>query len=143
MSKKKILDTIKIVVPAGKAGPTPAIGSALGKRKVNIMEFCKQFNAATQKLEQSVPTPVVVTVYEDSSFTFVMKSPPVSYFIRKAAGITKGSSATQKDAAVGRITSAQCMEIAKEKIKDMNAYEYDSACSMVMASAKSMGVEVV
>src|SRR3569832_180653 len=118
---KKVVGFIKLQVPAGKANPSPPIGPALGQRGLNIMEFCKAFNAQTQKLEPGMPIPVVITAYADRSFTFITKTPPNSYFLKKAAGITKGSTNVGKGAAVGRITTAQLREIAEIKMKDMNA----------------------
>ena len=139
---KKILGYIKLQVPAGAATPSPPIGPALGQRGLNIMEFCKQFNAATQGLEQGMPIPVVITCYSDRSFNFVTKTPPVSYFLKKAAGIEKGSQTTGRGQ-VGRVTMDQVREIAKQKMKDMNAADVEAAAAMVRGSARSMGIEVV
>ena len=141
--KKKITGYINLQVPAGKANPSPPIGPALGQRGLNIMEFCKSFNAATANMEQGVPTPVVITVYADKSFTFVVKTPPASYFIKQAAKLEKGSSETGKKVAVGKITKQQVLEIAKTKLVDMNAFDLDAAAKMIEGSAKSMGIEVV
>jgi large subunit ribosomal protein L11 len=139
---KKIEGYIKLQIPAGKANPSPPIGPALGQRGLNIMEFCKQFNAATQSLEQGMPIPVVVTCFSDRSFTFITKTPPVSYFLLKAAGIEKGSQTAGRGFA-GRVTMTQVREIAKQKMKDMNAGDVEAAAAMVRGSAKSMGIEVV
>ena len=140
---KKIVGIIKLHVPAGKANPSPPIGPALGQRGLNIMEFCKAFNAATQNLEPGVPIPVVITAYGDRSFTFVTKSPPNSYFLKKAAGIEKGSQTTGKGSTVGRVTMAQIREIAEQKMQDLNAKDIDGACSMLIGSARSMGLDIV
>lgn len=140
---KKIVGYIKLQVPAGKANPSPPIGPALGQRGLNIMEFCKAFNAQTQNLEQGMPIPVVITAYGDRTFTFVLKTPPVSYFLKKAAGIEKGSQTTGKGAKVGKVTMDQIREIASKKMADLNAASIDSASSMIVGSARSMGLEVV
>ena len=140
---KKVVGIIKLHVPAGKANPSPPIGPALGQRGLNIMEFCKAFNAATQNLEPGVPIPVVITAYGDRSFTFVTKSPPNSYFLKKAAGIEKGSQTTGKGSTVGRVTIAQIREIAEQKMEDLNAKDIDGACRMLIGSARSMGLDVV
>jgi large subunit ribosomal protein L11 len=140
---KKIVGIIKLQVPAGKANPSPPIGPALGQRGLNIMEFCKAFNATTQGLEPGTPIPVVITAYGDRSFTFVTKSPPNTFFLKKAAGIEKGSQTTGKGSTVGRITMAQIREIAENKMADLNAKDIDGACRMLVGSARSMGLEVV
>ena len=140
---KKIIGIIKLQVPAGKANPSPPIGPALGQRGLNIMEFCKAFNAATQNLEPGVPIPVVITAYADRSFTFVTKSPPNSYFLKKAAGVEKGSQTTGKGRPVGRVTMAQIREIAEQKMQDLNAKDVEGAYRMLIGSARSMGLEVV
>ncbi|HMD66013.1 MAG TPA: 50S ribosomal protein L11 [Stellaceae bacterium] len=140
---KKIVGIIKLQVPAGKANPSPPIGPALGQRGLNIMEFCKAFNAATQSLEPGMPIPVVITAYADRSFTFVTKSPPNSYFLKKAAGIEKGSQTTGKGRPVGRVTMAQIREIAEQKMQDLNSKDVEGACRMLIGSARSMGLEVV
>jgi large subunit ribosomal protein L11 len=140
---KKIVGMIKLQVPAGKANPSPPIGPALGQRGLNIMEFCKAFNAATQSMEPGIPVPVVITAYGDRSFTFVTKTPPASYFLKKAAGIEKGSQTVGKGESVGRVTMAQVREIATQKMNDLNANDLDAACRMVIGSARSMGIEVV
>ena len=138
---KKVQAYIKLQVAAGKANPSPPVGPALGQHGVNIMEFCKQFNAATQKLEPGLPTPVVITVYSDRSFTFITKTPPASTLIKKAAGLTSGSS-NPNTKKVGTITQAQVEEIAKQKMPDLNAGSLETACLMIAGSARSMGVEV-
>ncbi len=139
---KKIVGYIKLVVPAGKANPSPPIGPALGQRGLNIMEFCKAFNAKTQSMEIGMPVPVVITAYADRTFTFETKTPPVSYLVKKAAKLQKGSQETGKTT-VGRITVSQAREIAQMKMQDMNANDIDAATRMVMGSATSMGVDVV
>jgi len=138
---KKVQGYIKLQVPAGAANPSPPIGPALGQQGVNIMEFCKQFNAATQKLEKGLPIPTVITVYSDRSFTFVMKSPPAAVLIRKAIGIEKGSG-TPNTAKVGKISRKQLEEIAKAKTADLTAADLDSAVRTIAGSARSMGVDV-
>ena len=138
---KKIVGYIKLQVPAGKANPSPPIGPALGQRGLNIMEFCKAFNAQTQKMEKGTPIPVVITAYQDRSFTFEMKTPPVSYFIKKAAKLEGGSKTPGRDKA-GAVTKAQVREIAEQKMKDLNTDNIDSAMRMVEGSARSMGIEV-
>ena len=140
---KKIIGIIKLQVPAGKANPSPPIGPALGQRGLNIMEFCKAFNAATQNLEPGMPIPVVITAFADRSFAFVTKSPPNSYFLKKAAGVEKGSQTTGKGRPVGHVTMAQIREIAEQKMQDLNANDLDGACRMLIGSARSMGLEVV
>lgn len=138
---KKIDGYIKLQVAAGKANPSPPIGPALGQRGVNIMAFCKEFNAATQKMEPGMPIPVVITVYNDKSFTFTMKTPPATYLVKKAAGITKGSPRpnTQK---VGKITRAQLEEIATAKEADLTGADLDARVRTIAGSARSMGLEV-
>ena len=138
---KKITGYIKLQVPAGKANPSPPIGPALGQQGVNIMEFCKQFNAQTQKQEKGLPIPVVITVYSDRSFTFIMKTPPASVLIRKAIGIEKGSGApnTQK---VGKISRKQLEEVAKTKTPDLTAADLEAAVRTIAGTARSMGVDV-
>ncbi|MFO1511266.1 MAG: 50S ribosomal protein L11 [Steroidobacteraceae bacterium] len=138
---KKVQGYIKLQVPAGAANPSPPIGPALGQQGVNIMEFCKQFNAATQKLEKGLPIPTVITVYSDRSFTFVMKSPPAAVLIRKAIGIEKGSG-TPNTAKVGKISRKQLEEIAKTKNADLTAADLDAAVRTIAGSARSMGVDV-
>ena len=139
---KKITGYIKLQVPAGAANPSPPIGPALGQRGLNIMEFCKTFNAQTQNLEPGMPVPVVITAFADRSFTFITKSPPNSYFLLKAAGIEKGAQTPGKGN-VGKVTMAQLHEIAQTKMKDMNANAADGAVRMLVGSARSMGVTVV
>ncbi len=138
---KKIVGLIKLQVPAGKANPSPPIGPALGQRGLNIMEFCKAFNAQTQKLEPGLPIPVVITAYQDKSFTFVMKTPPASVLIMKAAKLEKGSPRPNTDK-VGKITRAQAEEIAKTKMPDLTAADLEAAVRTVAGSARSMGVDV-
>lgn len=140
---KKIVGLIKLQVPAGKANPSPPIGPALGQRGLNIMEFCKAFNAATQSLEPGMPIPVVITAFADRSFSFVTKSPPNSYFLKKAAGVEKGSQTTGKGSTVGRVTMAQIREIAEKKMPDLNAKDIEGACRMLVGSARSIGLDVV
>ncbi len=139
---KKIVGFIKLQVAAGAANPSPPIGPALGQRGLNIMEFCKAFNAKTQQMEKGTPIPVVITAYQDRSFTFVMKQPPVSFFLKKAAALTSGSK-TPGRGFVGKVTSAQINEIAEKKMADLNCDSVASAASMITGSARSMGLEVV
>jgi len=139
---KKIVGYIKLQVPAGKANPSPPIGPALGQRGLNIMEFCKAFNAATQNLEPGMPIPVVITAFGDRSFTFVTKTPPNTYFLKKAAGIDKGIKTPGKGT-VGSVTMAQIREIAEKKMVDLNAKDIEGAARMLIGSARSMGLEVV
>lgn len=139
---KKITGYIKLQVPAGKANPSPPIGPALGQRGLNIMEFCKAFNAQTQGVEPGTPLPVVITVYADRTFSFVTKTPPNTFFLKKAAGIQKGIK-TPGRGTVGKITMKQIREIAEIKMKDLNAHDVDAACQMIVGSARSMGLEVV
>jgi large subunit ribosomal protein L11 len=138
---KKVNGYIKLQVPAGSANPSPPIGPALGQQGVNIMEFCKQFNAQTQKLEKGLPIPVVITVYSDRSFTFIMKTPPASVLIRKALGIEKGSG-TPNTSKVGKISRKQLEEIAKTKTPDLTAANLDAAVRTMAGTARSMGVDV-
>jgi large subunit ribosomal protein L11 len=138
---KKVQGYVKLQVPAGQANPSPPIGPALGQQGVNIMEFCKQFNAQTQNVEKGLPIPVVITVYSDRSFTFIMKTPPASVLIRKAIGIEKGSG-TPNTAKVGRISRGQLEEIAKTKTPDLTAADLDAAVRTIAGSARSMGVDV-
>ncbi len=139
---KKIIGFIKLQIPAGKANPSPPVGPALGQRGLNIMEFCKAFNASTQNLEPGMPIPVVITAYSDRTFSFVTKTPPVSYFLKKAAGLSKGSQTPGKGT-VGKVTMAQIAEIANAKMKDLNCVTVESASAMIRGSALSMGLEVV
>jgi large subunit ribosomal protein L11 len=138
---KKIQAYVKLQVPAGAATPSPPIGPALGQQGVNIMEFCKQFNARTQGMEKGMPIPVVITVFQDRSFTFVTKTPPVSYFLKKAAGIEKGAKTTGTQT-VGKVSREQMEEIAKTKMPDLNANDIDGAVRMIAGSARSMGLQV-
>jgi len=140
---KKIVGYIKLQVPAGKANPSPPIGPALGQRGLNIMEFCKAFNAKTQDMEVGMPIPVVITAYGDRTFTFVTKTPPVSYFLKKASGVDKGSQTTGKGGFVGKVTTTQIREIATKKMADLNAHDVEAAARMIAGSARSMGLEVV
>ena len=140
---KKITGYIKLQVPAAKANPSPPIGPALGQRGLNIMQFVKEFNAATQGMEPGMPVPVVITAFADRTFTFVTKTPPVSYFLKKAAGVDKGSATTGKGGFAGQVTVEQCREIAEQKMKDLNAHDVDAATQMIVGSARSMGLEVV
>ena len=139
---KKIAGYIKLQIPAGQANPSPPVGPALGQRGLNIMEFCKAFNAATDNLEKGMPVPVVITAYADRSFTFETKTPPASFFLKKAAGVPKGS-ATPSRGFVGKVTSAQLREIAEAKMQDLNAYDVEQAMKIIAGSARSMGLEVV
>jgi len=139
---KKISGYIKLQVAAGAANPSPPIGPALGQRGVNIMEFCKAFNASTQELEKGMPIPTIITVYSDRSFTFVTKTPPASFLIKKAAGLKSGSKTPGKDSA-GTIKRSQLAEIAQTKMADLNANDIDQATKIIEGSARSMGLEVV
>ena len=139
---KKVVGVIKLQVPATKANPSPPIGPALGQRGLNIMEFCKQFNAATQGMEPGMPIPVLITAYADRTFTFVTKTPPVTYFIKKAAKVDKGNPTPGRNT-TGKISVAQCREIAEVKMKDMNAHDLEAATAMIVGSARSMGLQVV
>jgi large subunit ribosomal protein L11 len=138
---KKVTGYLKLQVPAGSANPSPPIGPALGQRGLNIMEFCKSFNAQTQNLEKGAPIPVVITIYADRSFTFEMRTPPVSHFLKKAANLQSGSK-TPGRGAVGSVTRAQVKEIAEKKMKDLNCSDVEAAMRMIEGSARSMGLEV-
>jgi len=140
---KKIAGYIKLQIPAGKANPSPPVGPALGQRGLNIMQFVKDFNAQTANMEPGMPVPVVITAYADRTYSFVMKTPPNTYFLKKAAGIEKGTTAAGKNAPVGRVTTAQLREIAAQKMKDMNATDVEAAVRMLAGSARSMGLTVV
>ncbi len=140
---KKIVGYIKLQIPAGKANPSPPVGPALGQRGLNIMAFVKEFNAATAQMEPGMPVPVVITAYADRTFSFVMKTPPNTYFLKKAAGVEKGATAVGKGAAVGKVTMSQLREIAALKMKDMNANDIEAAVRMLQGSARSMGLTVV
>jgi large subunit ribosomal protein L11 len=139
---KKIEGYIKLEIPAGKANPSPPVGPALGQRGLNIMEFCKAFNAATQNMEEGMPVPVIITAYGDRTFSFVTKTPPASFFLRKAAKLQKGAKAPGRETA-GRVTRAQVREIAEAKMEDLNANDVDAAMKIIEGSARSMGLEVV
>lgn len=139
---KKVIGSLKLQVPAGKANPSPPIGPALGQRGINIMGFCKEFNAKTQQMEPGLPCPVIITYYQDKSFTFEIKTPPASFLIKKAANIKSGSKKPGRDK-VGKITMAQCRQIAEMKMKDLNANDLDAAALIIAGSARSMGLEVV
>ncbi len=138
--KKEVTGQVKLVIPAGKANPAPPVGPALGPHGINIMEFCKQFNAQTQAMGDTL-IPVVITIYKDRSFTFILKTPPASELIKKAAGIIKGSSTTGKET-VGTLTMKQVEEIAKTKLPDLNTKSLEAAIKMIIGTAKSMGVEI-
>ncbi|MEX3959786.1 LSU ribosomal protein L11P [Trinickia symbiotica] len=138
---KKIIGFIKLQIPAGKANPSPPVGPALGQRGLNIMEFCKAFNAQTQSMEPGLPVPVVITAFADKSFTFILKTPPATVLIKKAAKVDKGSSKPHTDK-VGKITRAQAEEIAKTKMPDLTAADLDAAVRTIAGSARSMGITV-
>jgi large subunit ribosomal protein L11 len=140
---KKIAGYVKLQVPAGAANPSPPIGPALGQRGLNIMEFCKAFNARTAQMTKGMPIPVVITAYQDRSFTFEMKLPPVSYWLKEAAGIQSGSQTPGKGNKAGKVTAAQIREIATKKMPDLNCDSVDAAVAMVKGSAQSMGLEIV
>jgi large subunit ribosomal protein L11 len=139
---KKVTGFLKLQVPAGAANPSPPIGPALGQRGLNIMEFCKAFNAQTQKIEKNTPIPVIITTYQDRSFTFEMKTPPVSYFLKKAAKLDSGSKTPGREM-VGEVTKKQLREIAEQKMKDLNCDTIEAAMKMIEGSARSMGLTVV
>lgn len=141
MAQKEVVAQVKLQIPAGKANPAPPVGPALGPHGINIMEFCKQFNAKTQAMGDTI-IPVVITIYKDRSFTFITKTPPASELIKKAAGIVKGSSVPNKDK-VGKITMAQVREIAQTKLPDLNTQSLEAAIEMIKGTARSMGVEIV
>jgi large subunit ribosomal protein L11 len=141
MAKKEVIAQVKLQISAGKANPAPPVGPALGPHGVNIMEFCKAFNAQTQAMGDTI-IPVVLTVYSDRSFTFITKTPPASELIKKAAGIIKGSGVPNKEK-VGKLTSAQVLEIAKTKLPDLNAYSVEEASSIIRGTARTMGVDIV
>ena len=140
---KKIVGYIKLQIPAGKANPSPPVGPALGQRGLNIMAFVKDFNAQTQNMEPGMPVPVVITAFADRTYTFITKTPPNTYFLKKAAGIEKGATATGKAAVIGQVTTTQLREIAEQKMKDMNAGDVEAAVRMLAGSARSMGLAVV
>jgi len=139
---KKITGYVKLKVPAGAANPSPPIGPALGQRGLNIMEFCKAFNARTAQMEKGTPIPVIITAYQDRSFTFEMKQPPVSYFLKKASGVTSGAKTTGRGF-VGKVNRDQIKEIAEKKMPDLNCSTVEAAMAMIEGSARSMGLEVV
>jgi len=139
---KKILGYIKLQVPAGAATPSPPIGPALGQRGVNIMGFCKEFNARTESVQRGTPLPTVITVYQDKSFTFITKTPPASYYLKEAAKIQKGSGTTGKET-IGQVTRKQLRDIAEKKMKDLNANDVESASRIIEGSARAMGLRVV
>ena len=139
---KKIVGYIKLQIPAGKANPSPPVGPALGQKGLNIMEFCKAFNAETQDLEPEMPIPTTITIYQDKSFTFTTKTPPASYLLKKAANLAKGGSTPGRESA-GTVTKKQVEEIAEQKMKDLNAKSIDQAAKIIEGSARSMGFEVV
>ncbi|MDI9346915.1 MAG: 50S ribosomal protein L11 [Methylacidiphilales bacterium] len=138
---KEITGYVKLQVAAGQANPSPPVGTALGPRGINIMDFCKQFNAKTESIEKGLPIPVVITIYKDKSFTFIMKSPPATILLKKASGIQKGSGVPNKNK-VGKVTRKQLEEIVKVKQEDLNAFELDAAIRIIAGSARSMGLEV-
>ena len=140
---KKIVGYIKLQIPAGKANPSPPVGPALGQRGLNIMSFVKEFNAATAQLEPGMPIPVVITAFGDRTFTFITKTPPNTHFLKKAAGITKGTTTPGKGGPIGKVTQSQLREIAEIKMKDMNANDLEAAVRMLAGSARSMGLSVV
>ena len=140
---KKIAGYIKLQIPAGKANPSPPVGPALGQRGLNIMAFCKDFNAQTQNMEPGMPVPVVITAFADRTYSFITKTPPNTYFLMRAAKVEKGSQTVGKSAPVGQVTMSQLREIAAEKMKDLNANDIDGAVRMLMGSARSMGITVV
>lgn len=139
---KKINGYVKLQVPAGSASPSPPIGPALGQAGLNIMEFCKSFNAKTEKLEKGMPCPVVITVFQDKSFEFIIKKPPASYFIKKEANLKKGSGTTGISESVGKLSKAQLLKIANEKIPDLNTKNPEAAAKIIAGTARSMGIEV-
>ena len=138
---KKVTGFLKLQVPAGAANPSPPIGPALGQRGLNIMEFCKAFNAQTQKMEKGIPIPVIITTYQDRSFTFEMRTPPVSYFLKKAAKLESGSKTPGREP-VGQVSKKQVRDIAEQKMKDLNCDTVEAAMKMIEGSARSMGLEV-
>ena len=140
---KKISGYVKLQVPAGKANPAPPVGPALGQAGLNIMEFCQAFNAETQQMEQGAPLPVVITVYQDKSFSFVFKKPPASYLIKKAIKLEKGSQTPGRGDYISKVTKKQLAQIAEMKMSDLNAHNVDDACKILEGTARSMGVEVV
>jgi large subunit ribosomal protein L11 len=140
---KKIKGYIKLTIEGGKATPAPPVGPALGQRKVNIMEFCKAFNAKTQNFEPGTPVPTLITVYEDNSFIFICKTPPASFYLKKFAKVSKGSKATKKEGYIGSIKMSDCREIAKIKAEDLNSYDVEAGSRIIRGSAESMGLEII
>lgn len=138
---KKLVGTMKLQVPAGQANPSPPVGPALGQRGINIMEFCKAFNAKTADMEPGAPCPTVITYYQDKSFTMDIKTPPASYYLKKAAKVKSGANSPSRET-VGTVTAAQIREIAEAKMKDLNAVDIDAAMKIILGSARSMGIEV-
>ncbi|MEM6727155.1 MAG: 50S ribosomal protein L11 [Pseudomonadota bacterium] len=138
---KKVMGTMKLQVPAGQANPSPPVGPALGQRGINIMEFCKAFNAKTQEMEPGAPCPTVITYYQDKSFTMDIKTPPASYYLKKAAKVKSGANNPSRET-VGSVSSKQVREIAEAKMKDLNANSVEAAMQIILGSAKSMGIEV-
>ena len=138
---KKVIGTLKLQVKAGQANPSPPVGPALGQRGINIMEFCKAFNAKTQEMEPGAPCPTIITYYQDKSFTMEIKTPPASYFLKKAAKLQSGAKNPSRETA-GTVTTAQLREIAEAKMKDLSAHDVDQAMKIILGSAKSMGIEV-
>ena len=138
---KKVAGTVKLQVAAGQANPAPPVGPALGQRGINIMEFCKTFNARTQKMEPGVPCPTIITYYQDKSFTIDIKTPPASYFLKKAAGLDGGSQTPGRET-VGHVTADQVREIAEAKMKDLNTDDVDAAMKVILGSARSIGIEI-
>ncbi|MXQ09273.1 50S ribosomal protein L11 [Alphaproteobacteria bacterium GH1-50] len=138
---KKVMGQLKLQVPAGQANPSPPVGPALGQRGINIMEFCKAFNAKTQEMEQGAPCPTIITYYQDKSFSMEIKTPPASYFLKKAAKLKSGAKAPSRET-VGTVTTKQLREIAEAKMKDLNANDVEQAMKIILGSAKSMGIEV-
>ena len=138
---KRVTGYVKLQVPAGQANPSPPIGPALGQAGLNIMEFCKAFNAQTQSMEPGMPIPVVITAYQDKTFSFISKTPPASYFLKKAAKLPKAASEPGREV-VGSVTMAQVREIAEQKMVDLNAYDVEQACKTIMGTARSMGIKV-
>jgi large subunit ribosomal protein L11 len=138
---KKIVGSLKLQVPAGQANPSPPVGPALGQRGINIMEFCKAFNAKTQEMEPGAPCPTVITYYQDKSFTMEIKTPPASYYLKKAAKLKSGANKPSRET-VGTVTAAQLREIAEAKMKDLNANDVEAAMKIILGSAQSMGIEV-
>lgn len=141
-STKKVACYVKLQVSAGKANPSPPIGTVLGPRGINIMEFCKAFNAQTQTMESGIPIPVVITIYSDKSFSFIMKKPPNTHYLKKAAGIEKGCKTTGRGEFVGKLTMDQIRKIAEEKMVDLNANDLEAVCRMLIGSARSIGIQV-